>query len=287
MTFESRNSHLMFSIITPSYNMLPYLKACCRSVEDQGVELEHIVVDGSSADGTQEWLFEKSRIASISEKDNGMYDAVNKGINLSKGEVIAYLNCDEQYLEGALKKVQRFFLANPHVDILFGNTIIIQPNGNLLAYRKGFKPKWQYFWGSYMYLHSSSMFIRRKVFDSGLLFDASWKTIGDADFVVRALRNNFSASHIEEYLSAFTLTGSNLGDNSLVGSELALFRRKAPIWLRYSSLPTDMLIRVEKLIRGVYFEQMPIKYSVFSGDESNRRQTFVSTKASPLFPRKI
>ena len=180
-----------FSIITPSYNMLPYLKACCSSVQDQGLALEHIVMDGASTDGTREWLLNRPDTLSISEKDNGMYDAINKGIELSSGEIIAYLNCDEQYLVGTLKKVQDFFMKNASIDILFGNTLIIRPDGQLLAYRKCFTPRWQYIWGSYMYLHSSSMFIRRKVFESGFLFDTDWKTIGDADFVIRVLRNNF------------------------------------------------------------------------------------------------
>ena len=276
-----------FSIITPSHNMLPYLKACCNSVQDQEVSLEHIVVDGASIDGTREWLLSRPDILSLSENDNGMYDAINKGIKLSGGEIIAYLNCDEQYLIGTLKKVQEFFLANPSIDILFGNTLIIQPDGKLLAYRKGFTPRWQYFWGSYMYLHSSSMFIRRKVFETGFLFNSNWKTIGDLDFVVRVLRNKFSVFHIKEYLSAFIMTGSNLGGSTLVQAELKQFRSSAPFWLRYSTWPTDMLIRVEKIFRGLYFEKMPLQYSVFPVGESNYRTSFKSTKSSPLFPKNI
>jgi glycosyltransferase involved in cell wall biosynthesis len=276
-----------FSIITPSHNMLPYLKACCSSVQDQGVALEHIVVDGASTDGTREWLSGTENILSISEKDNGMYDAINKGIKRASGEIIAYLNCDEQYLVGTLKKVQDFFLAHSFTDILFGNTLIIQPDGQLLAYRKGFTPRWQYIWGSYMYVHSSSMFVRREVFDAGFLFNTQWKTIGDADFVVRILRNNFSVIHIKEYLSAFIMTGSNLGGYALAESELKQFRSSAPFWLRYSTWPTDTLIRVEKLLRGLYFEKMPLVYSVFPIGESDQRSAFVSKKSSPLFPQNI
>jgi glycosyltransferase involved in cell wall biosynthesis len=276
-----------FSIITPSHNMLPYLKSCCGSVQDQEVSLEHIVIDGASTDGTSEWLSSRSDIVSISEKDNGMYDAINKGIKLSSGEVIAYLNCDEQYLVGTLKRAQEFFLANPYVDILFGNALIICPDGKLLAYRKGFMPRWQYFWGSYMYLHSSSMFVRRKVFQSGFLFDADWKTIGDAEFVIRVLRNNFAAAHIKEYLSVFIMTGSNLGGSPLVKAELKKFRSSAPFWLRYSTWPTDTLIRIEKLFRGSYFEKMPLMYSVFPIGESRQRSTFVSKKSSSLFPQNL
>jgi len=274
-----------FSIITPSYNMLPYLKACHNSVKDQGVDAEHIVIDAFSSDGTREWLSSRADILSISEEDRGMYDAINKGVRLSHGDILAYLNCDEQYLVGTLKKVDDVFSMNPSLDILFGNTLIIRPDGRLLAYRKGFTPRWQYLWGAYLYLQSSSMFVRRRVFESGLLFDVKWKTIGDVDFVVRALRKNFSVAHIKEYLSVFMVTGSNLGAGALVKSELKQFRNSAPIWLRYSTWLLDTLIRLEKLLRGLYFEKMPLHYSIFSIDELSHRSSFVVSRSSPLYPR--
>jgi glycosyltransferase involved in cell wall biosynthesis len=273
-----------FSVITPSYNMLPYLKACHNSVMDQGVRVEHIVADGGSTDGTPEWLSRQTDIRSISEKDNGMYDAINKGILLSSGNVIAYLNCDEQYLADALPEVQDYFEKNSDVDMLFGNALIIRPNGELLAYRKGFTPRWPYMWGSYMYLHSSSMFFRKRIIESGFSFDTKWKTIGDVDFVVRVLRNGNRAVHIERYWSAFIMTGSNLGGSATVDSELKRFRRSAPFWLRYSTWPTDTLIRIEKLVRGLYFEKLPLKYSVFPVGRPSQRVSFMATNSSPFFP---
>lgn len=275
----------LFSIITPTYNMLRFLPVCCNSVSDQNVEYEHIVVDGASTDGTVAWLEAHPGFVSVSEKDQGMYDAINKGICLSKGDILAYLNCDEQYLAGALKKVQDFFLANPSVDILFGDALIVHPDGRLLAFRKGFVPRWQYVWASHMYVHSSSMFVRRRVIQSGILFNANWKTVGDADFVVRVLRDNFSAAHIQEYLSAFLMTGSNLGDSQLAQTELRQFRQAAPWYLRYATFFTDTLIRIEKLVRGLYFEKMPIEYSVFTLEEPNHRSRFAATNVSPLFPK--
>ena len=273
-----------FSIITPSYNMLPFLRACHNSVQDQDVRLEHIVVDGASSDGTPEWLLSRPEILSTSEKDEGMYDAINKGVRQSQGEIIAYLNCDEQYLVGTLKKVQNFFSSQPSVDILFGNALIIRPDGRLLAFRKGFVPRWQYLWGSYLYLHSSSMFLRRRVFDAGYLFDKRWMTIGDLEFVVRILRNNFSVAHITDYLSAFIMTGSNLGGTQIVQSELKEYRKSAPFWLRHSTKLIDMLIRVEKAVRGLYFEKLPLKYAVYPVGGSGHREDFVSNRSSPFFP---
>src|SRR5712664_1623019 len=111
---------MRFSIITPSYRNSQWLKLCIASVADQeGVELERIIQDSCSDDGTQDWLVKDSRVKAYIEKDSGMYDAVNRGFRRSKGDLLAYLNCDEQYLPGALRAVAEFCDANPSVEIIF------------------------------------------------------------------------------------------------------------------------------------------------------------------------
>ena len=95
---------MKFSIITPSFRNSNWLKLCIASVADQqGVEVEHIVQDSCSDDGTQDWLPQDRRVSAFIEKDGGMYDAVNRGYRRAQGDILAYLNCDEQYLPGALK----------------------------------------------------------------------------------------------------------------------------------------------------------------------------------------
>src|SRR5687767_9846082 len=101
------------SIITPSYNMLPYLKQCSASVRDQDVNYEHIVMDGGSSDGSREWLASNPEIISVSERDNGMYNALNKAIGKAQADIVGHLNCDEQYLPGTLQFVIEFFKKNP------------------------------------------------------------------------------------------------------------------------------------------------------------------------------
>ena len=71
-----------FSIITPTLNLLNYLQLCHNSIWDQNIEHEHIVVDGLSQDGSIKWLKTKPDIHSICEEDQGMYDAINKGIRV-------------------------------------------------------------------------------------------------------------------------------------------------------------------------------------------------------------
>src|SRR5258706_14763161 len=100
------------SIVTPSYRNSNWLKLCIASVADQGGDVEHIVQDAGSDDGTLDWLLHDKRVTPVVEKDQGMYDAINRGLKRSRGEILAYLNCDEQYLPGALQAVRDFSQAN-------------------------------------------------------------------------------------------------------------------------------------------------------------------------------
>src|SRR4051812_12247925 len=115
------NTNTLVSVVTPSFNMLPYLKLCHNSVKDQGVDVEHVISDGASTDGTKEWLERESGVVFRSQKDDGMYNALNKAILMSKGQIIGHLNCDEQYMPGVLPFVIDFFQKNPNVDFIAAN----------------------------------------------------------------------------------------------------------------------------------------------------------------------
>lgn len=91
------------------------------SVADQAVELEHIVQDAGSDDGTLDWLCADRRVKAFVEADRGMYDAVNRGLRRARGEILAYLNCDEQYLPGALLAVRDYFDRHPGVEVVFAD----------------------------------------------------------------------------------------------------------------------------------------------------------------------
>ena len=136
---------MKFSIITPSLNQLDYLKRCIASVADQrGVEVEHIVMDGGSTDGTVEWLevaterysTDTYQLSSVSEADEGMYEALNKGFDRASGDVFSWLNCDEQYLPWTLQEVADYFARHPDIDFACGNTLMLDLDGKLLTFRK-------------------------------------------------------------------------------------------------------------------------------------------------------
>jgi len=269
------------SVVTPSFNMLSYLKRCCASVADQeGVSVEHIVVDGMSDDGTVEWLKRNEGVVAVVEKDNGMYDAVNKGFGRASGGIVAYLNCDEQYLPGTLKFVKEYLTNHPDVDILFGDALLVRPDGSLISYRKGYHPRWYYILSSHLYVLSCTMFLRRRIVADGFRFDDGYRDVGDEEFVVRALRHGYRARHVSRYLAAFTMTGKNMSAAPNAPAEAKRFARGAPTWVRLLKYPLNVARLAEKVLSGAYFQKMPLEYSVYASDSADRRKTFTTSKAS-------
>lgn len=127
---------MKFSIVTPSLNDLPRLRLCVGSVRGQTGEREHIVQDACSVDGTAQWLAAQPDINSVSEHDTGMYDAINRGWRRSQGDILSWLNSDEQYLPGTLATVASFFEAYPKVDFVYGHALVVDGDGALLAARR-------------------------------------------------------------------------------------------------------------------------------------------------------
>src|SRR5271169_5435610 len=120
-----RPDPMRFSVVTPSFRQSQWLKLCVASVADQGVEVEHIVQDSCSDDGTLDWLLTDPRVKAYAEKDAGMYDAVNRGLRRASGQILSYLNCDEQYLPGTLQEVENYFDHHPDVEMLFGDALVV------------------------------------------------------------------------------------------------------------------------------------------------------------------
>lgn len=274
------------SVITPSWNSLSHLALCARSVADQlpGAAVEHLIIDGGSTDGTPAWLANNRPAGSwISEPDQGMYDAINKGLSRASGDIISYLNCDEQYLPGTLAKVSTFFEHNPECDILFGDALLIHPDGSYLASRRGYPPRRAFLAVSHLYVLSCTMFFRRSILEKGFQFSTGWKTIGDYDFVMRILGAGFQARHVPGFLSAFTITGNNLGGGELARREIREFQRAMPAWMRILGIPINGLRLLSKAMHGAYRPDKGLMYRVFTNAQDSR-QEFCVDKSTWRWP---
>ena len=122
------------------------------------------------------------RVKAFVEKDSGMYDAVNRGLRRAQGEILAYLNCDEQYLPGTLAAVSDYFTQHPEVEVVFGDFIAVDGDGNYLFHRKVQTPLKHHTRVSHMQTFTCAIFFRRKITaDYQIFFDAKFKNAGDAD----------------------------------------------------------------------------------------------------------
>jgi glycosyltransferase involved in cell wall biosynthesis len=262
---------MRFSVVTPSFGQSRWLKLCVASVADQDVEVEHIVQDACSDDGTLDWLLTDPRVKAFSEKDTGMYDAVNRGLRRSSGEILSYLNCDEQYLPGALSAVGSYFERHPEVELLFGDCLVVDPKGEFICYRKVQKPSKHHVMVSHLPTFTSSTFFRRSLLDQhGLFFDSKWRDLGDADWVLRALAKGLRIGLLGKFLSAFADTGANMNLAPNAQREKKLLVASAPAWARKLAPALVWRHRLNRLLCGAY-RQTPFDYAIYTMDGTNGR----------------
>ena len=179
------------SIITVSYNSARTIRATIESVLSQDYpNLEYLVVDGGSTDGTVAILREYAdRITRwVSEKDEGMYDAMNKGIAMATGDVIGILNSDDTYMTNYVVSKMMQALTAAQADVVFADLILVDqhhPEKVLRYYDSGnFKPsKFRYGW---MPAHPT-VFIRKPIYDAVGPFVTDYKIAADYEMLIRIL----------------------------------------------------------------------------------------------------
>lgn len=267
------------TIITPSLNDLSYLRRACASVADQeGVSCEHIVVDGGSSDGTREWLEGRRGITPIFDRTGGMYAALNAGIERASGTWVGFLNCDEQYLPGALRAVLDFSSAYPQAGMISGDFLVCRPEGDLICHRREILPRAIYIRSSYLYAFTCALFIRREVLTPDLRFDPSYRASGDEEFVLRVLERA-RARHLRRYLSAFVDRPNALSLTPVAAAETRALRARDPMW-RVMLRPLARGLRhFEKAVAGGYRKCHDLTYEVYVGDAAAGRHRFTAERA--------
>jgi len=195
---------MKISIITATYNSASTVNDTLQSVAKQDHhETEHIIVDGSSSDSTLSIVRKYPHVSKIiSEKDTGIYDAMNKGISLASGNVIGILNSDDFYTHHrVLSKVADAF-ADPETDVVYGDLqyVLADDVTKIVRTWKAGNFKRSSFYFGWMPPHPT-FFVRKRVYDQTGLFNISLRSAADYELMLRILlKNDFRAVYIPEIL---------------------------------------------------------------------------------------
>lgn len=208
---------LKFSIITATYNSESSVKDAVNSILSQDYNnFELIIIDGASKDKTVEFIKDitvdsKVPFKIISEPDKGIYDALNKGIKNSTGDVIAFLHADDVYASSNVLK---------SVAAKFDESIVDSVYGDLEYVSKENTEKTIRFWKSGTFTHSKlklgwmpphpSFFVKKSVYNQFGLFDLSFKIAADYDFMMRVLfKEKISTAYLPEVLVKMRVGGES------------------------------------------------------------------------------
>lgn len=179
------------SVITVTYNAEHTLERTLKSVREQTYPaIEHILVDGNSNDGTAALIrrYENERLKWMSEPDNGLYDAMNKGARMATGDYLCFLNAgDTFYNVDTVEKMFTTMDEDDFPDILYGETAIVDDNGCFLHLRRLRAPKnltWKSFKRGMVVCHQAFI-VKRELFEP---YELSYRFSADFDWCIRMMK---------------------------------------------------------------------------------------------------
>jgi len=196
------------SIITVVLNSKEHLKKTIESVKNQTFnDYEFIVIDGGSIDGTLDIIKENSGVISkwLSEKDEGIYDAMNKGIKLATGKYLWFLNAGDMIFSETT--LEELFSIPTDFDVLYGDTELINEEGKSFGLRKLKRPPENLTWKSMingMVVSHQSLIVKKEV---APLYDIKYKYVADIDWLIKVLKNSKIIVNSHQILSRFLLGG--------------------------------------------------------------------------------
>lgn len=191
------------SVITPSFNSLRTIRDTIESVLAQNYpNVEHIVMDGGSKDGTVELLKEYPHLIWVSEKDEGHYHAMNKGVERASGEVVNILNADDCFRPGTLLAVGEAFLNHPEWDALFGDIQYVDGEGRNIYRRIEARYDYDILRHALLcYVIHQTLFVRKAIHDRlGLYRYKDFLNSCDYDFILRLGQNGCRVGHLPRLL---------------------------------------------------------------------------------------
>ncbi len=240
---------MKISVITISFNNLEDIRPTLESVVNQTYNnIEYIVIDGNSTDGTLEVIDEFSDKIDVfvSEPDNGMYDAINKGIKSATGDVIGLIHAgDRLYEKETIKKIAHHFEANPDIDGMYGNSKIVDKNNEVKMINKSKEFSKKRIEDGWMPSHQS-IYLKKHVFDKYGLYRNDLGGSGDYELFIRFFYcQNLEIEFLDEYIIYFTLGGRS---TSSLLTKLKSQKTHLKCWRLNGVNPPKTLV-IKKIIR--------------------------------------
>ncbi|MFC1738283.1 glycosyltransferase family 2 protein [Planctomycetota bacterium] len=193
------------TIVTPSYNQADFLERTIQSVLKQDYpNMEYIIIDGGSTDGSVNIINKYANKLAywVSEEDDGQADAINKGFRRATGDIVAWLNSDDEYCTGALQVIAETFMKYPDVDLVFGNRITVDENGRVLRDDRHTRFAFTTLVVLGMVLSQPASFWKRQLFAKFGYLDESQTFCMDYEFFCR-ISAHIKAKHIRRNLAKF------------------------------------------------------------------------------------
>ena len=245
------------TIVTPSYNQADFLEETLRSVLLQGYpNLEYIVIDGGSKDGSVEVIrkYERHLAYWVSEKDKGASHAIAKGFQRATGSILAYLNSDDPYLPGAIQSAVELFERSPECDVVFGDTYWTDSRGAVICERR----QTPFSATGYLYggadLQQPSTFWRRGLYQKVGGMNPEYQTAFDTDLFVRFVVAKAKFRHVKRFFSCFRIH-ADAKSSTLIDQRAEELARIRSTYLphRFGSLRASALRNLARLRRGFWY----------------------------------
>jgi glycosyltransferase involved in cell wall biosynthesis len=216
------NGSVKISIVTLSFNQRAYLQQAMDSVVSQGYpDLEYIVVDPGSTDGSRELIHEYSSqiTAAIFEPDQGASDGLNKGFARATGEVFGFLNADDILYPGSLQRVGSFFRTHPECDMAMGNGYKIDGQGRKTRHyvARDFSVR-RFFYGGTQWLQQSTFF-RSSAFQQSPRFNTQNRTSWDGELFLNLASRGAKIGYIDADLGGFRIHGESISGSGRLNEQ--------------------------------------------------------------------
>lgn len=245
------------SIITPSYGQGKYIERAIISVMNQNYSnIEHIIIDGCSDDGTLNILRKYPHLKWISEKDEGQSDALNKGFRMATGDIIGWLNCDDYYEKDIFGRIAEAF-EDHKIDAVYGQNFFTNINGEIIGKKYPNEPS-RLVACFYCYIPTTSFFFKRSLLSEKDFIDKGFDITMDKELFARLLSENCRMRYLREPLAYFMWHENNKSAKSPRVKKICQ-RESIEIMNRYFCNFRRLPERVQFLLQRLFYYVAIIK----------------------------